>query len=159
MPTTVLWIVIAVVSAIVALRFWSRKGRPIRFSLFTAILLTTIVGLTIVVVVLWREVGPLRVEVRQMRAQLGKLTIDDAEALRQRTVEESRAKADSFSRLIAQFQTAERAGEQSYASARQMALGRRYVEVMNEILGKVAGKVFLDSGQPVDLTIFRERSE
>ena len=77
MPTTTLWIAIAVVIAIVALRFWSRKGRPIRFSLLTALLLTTIVCLTIVVSLFWREIGPLRVEVRQLRNEVGRLSIDD----------------------------------------------------------------------------------
>jgi hypothetical protein len=38
----------------------------------------TIVGLSIVSYKLWREVGPLRIENRRMRAQLGQLTIVDA---------------------------------------------------------------------------------
>jgi hypothetical protein len=37
----------------------------------------TIVGLAIVVVQLWREVGPLRAQVRGMRSELGLLNIDD----------------------------------------------------------------------------------
>src|SRR5262245_31653392 len=48
-----------------------------RFSLLTAILLTTIVGLAIVVAQLWREVGPLRVEVHRYRTELGFLNVDD----------------------------------------------------------------------------------
>jgi hypothetical protein len=50
--------------------------RP-RFSLLTTLLLTTIVGLAIVVTLFWREIGPLRAEVRRMRTELGFLTIDD----------------------------------------------------------------------------------
>lgn len=50
---------------------------PIRISLLTALLLMTIVGLAIVVVQLWREVGPLRAQVRGMRTELGLLNIDD----------------------------------------------------------------------------------
>jgi len=50
--------------------------RP-RFSLLTAILLMTIVGLVIVIAQLWREVGPLRDENRRMRTELGQLTIED----------------------------------------------------------------------------------
>jgi hypothetical protein len=51
--------------------------RP-RFSLLTALLLTTIVGLAIVVTMQWSEVGPLREEVRQLRNETGELTIRDA---------------------------------------------------------------------------------
>jgi len=41
------------------------------------LLLTTIVALAIVIALFWREVGPLRAEVRQLRNEVGKLTIDD----------------------------------------------------------------------------------
>lgn len=50
--------------------------RP-RFSLLTALLLTTIAGLIIMVATLWREVEPLRAELRQLRTEVGRLTIDD----------------------------------------------------------------------------------
>lgn len=52
------------------------RFRP-RISLLTALLLMTIVGMAIVVVQLWREVGPLRAEVRQLRTEAGRLMIDD----------------------------------------------------------------------------------
>jgi hypothetical protein len=48
-----------------------------RFSLLTAFLATTIIAMGIVIALFWREVGPLRNEVRQMRIDLGQLTIDD----------------------------------------------------------------------------------
>ena len=52
--------------------------RPrLRFSLLTVLLLTTIVGMAIVLVVQWRELGPLRAEVRRLRDEVGYLTIDD----------------------------------------------------------------------------------
>jgi hypothetical protein len=50
--------------------------RP-RFSLLTLLLLTTIVGLAIVVGLQWRELDPLRRELRQLRSEVGHLTIDD----------------------------------------------------------------------------------
>jgi hypothetical protein len=53
-----------------------RSWRP-QLSLLSALLLMTIVGLAIVVVQLWREVDPLRTEVRQLREQVGVLTIND----------------------------------------------------------------------------------
>ena len=53
-------------------------NRPnIRFSLLSALLMVTIVGLSIVLVQLWREVEPLRAEVRRMRTELGMLNVDD----------------------------------------------------------------------------------
>lgn len=50
--------------------------RP-RISLLSALLLMTIVGLTIVVAQLWREVGPLREEVRRLRDEVGVISVDD----------------------------------------------------------------------------------
>jgi hypothetical protein len=55
----------------------AKRWRP-RVSLLTALLLLTIVGLSIVSFGLWREVGPLRLENRRMRAQLGQLRIEDS---------------------------------------------------------------------------------
>ena len=52
------------------------RFRP-RISLLSALLLMTIVGMCIVIVQLWREVVPLREEVRSYRNELGFLTIDD----------------------------------------------------------------------------------
>ena len=50
--------------------------RP-RFSLLTALLVTTIVGMAIVLVVQWRALGPLRAEVRRLRDEVGELSVDD----------------------------------------------------------------------------------
>src|SRR5687767_8697943 len=50
--------------------------RP-RISLLTALLFITIAGMAIVIVQLWREVGPLRVEVRRLRDETGVLSVDD----------------------------------------------------------------------------------
>jgi hypothetical protein len=52
------------------------RFRP-RISLLSALLLMTIVGLMIVVAQLWREVGPLRAEVAQLRNETGRLSVDD----------------------------------------------------------------------------------
>jgi len=52
------------------------RFRP-RISILNALLLTTIVAMAITIVQLWREVGPLRKEVRGQRAELGYLTVDD----------------------------------------------------------------------------------
>jgi hypothetical protein len=52
------------------------KWRP-RFSLLTMLLLTAIAGMAIVIALLWREVGPLRTEVRMLRDETGRLSIED----------------------------------------------------------------------------------
>jgi hypothetical protein len=65
----------------------SRRRWP-RFSLLTALMLMTIMGLLITVAKLWREVGPLRADVLRLRNEVGSLTIDDAtkpHAIRVRT--------------------------------------------------------------------------
>jgi hypothetical protein len=52
------------------------RFRP-RISLLTALLLMTILGMAIVIVQLWREVGPIRAKVRQLREETGQLSIED----------------------------------------------------------------------------------
>jgi hypothetical protein len=49
----------------------------LRLSLLNLFFLTAILALAIVIALFWREIGPLRVEVRQLRDETGKLTIDD----------------------------------------------------------------------------------
>ena len=84
---------------------------------------------------------------------------DEAETYRQRNVESAKAKAESFTKMVERFERDEAENIQSYAAARQMTMRRLYFEAMEDILKKVAGKVFLDSGKPVDLTIFRDPQE
>lgn len=50
--------------------------RP-RFSLLTLVLVTTIVALAVSVGLLYREVGPLRIEVKRLRAEVGELDVRD----------------------------------------------------------------------------------
>lgn len=52
------------------------RFRP-RISLLSALLLMTIAGMAIVIVQLWQEVGPLREEVIQRRAEMGQLYVTD----------------------------------------------------------------------------------
>jgi hypothetical protein len=64
--------------------------RP-RFSLLSALLLMTVVGLAIVTAQLWWEIGPLRAEVHRLRDEVGVLSIDDPTklcAIRVRTAED-----------------------------------------------------------------------
>ena len=56
------------------------RFRP-RISLISALLLTAIAGMAIVITQLWREVGPLRKEVRMLRDETGRLSIEDESKL------------------------------------------------------------------------------
>ena len=84
-------------------------------------------------------------------------TIDSAEVFRQQSVEAAKAEAESFSKLIAQLRSEEQSGRRPYAEARQLAMRRKYLDTLEEVLRKVAAMVVLDSGQAVDLTILREQ--
>jgi hypothetical protein len=61
------------------------QRRP-QVSLFAALLLMTIVGMAIVMANLWREIAPMRTELRALRTELGHLTIDDPTKIQAITV-------------------------------------------------------------------------
>lgn len=82
---------------------------------------------------------------------------DSAEVFRRQSVEAAKAEAESFSKLVAQLRSEEQSGRRPYAEARQLAMRRKYLDTLEEVLRKVAAKVVLDSGQAVDLTILREQ--
>ena len=84
---------------------------------------------------------------------------DEAESAAQQTVQLARAEADSFNSMIDQFDAASASGSLSYVDVRQLALRRRFIETLEEIYRSVDGKVFLDSGKPVDITIHRNPQE
>jgi len=84
-------------------------------------------------------------------------TIDGAEVFRRQLVESARAEGESFTRLIGQFRADEQQGRRSYAESRQLALRRKYLDTLEEVLRKAGAKVVLDSGQAIDLTILREQ--
>jgi hypothetical protein len=56
------------------------RFRP-RISLLTALLLITIAGMAIVIVQLWRDVGPLRAENKRLKEERGTLVIGDRKSL------------------------------------------------------------------------------
>jgi hypothetical protein len=55
----------------------TRSARRPRISLLSALLLMTILGMAIVIVQLWREIRPMRTELRALRDEVGRLSIDD----------------------------------------------------------------------------------
>ena len=83
---------------------------------------------------------------------------DESQATANDTVQIARAEAESFRKLVVQFQKAEEQGITTIADARQMALQRRYAEVMRRILTRAMGQVIVDGDRPVDLMLWRERT-
>jgi len=82
--------------------------------------------------------------------------LDAAEIDRRQMVEQAKAEAESFVKLVSQFRTAGTKGSRRQQLARQVALQRMYIETVESILRRVKVKVILESGQPVDLTIIRD---
>lgn len=80
---------------------------------------------------------------------------DKASAYARREVDLAQAEADSFHRLIDQFEAVSESGSQSYEEVRQLALRRHFIDTLEEIYRQVNGKVVLDTGKQVDLTIHR----
>ena len=62
-------------------------------------------------------------------------------------------------KLVEQFQRLDSAPDATRAVARRIAMQRLYIETMESILRRVKGKVILESGMPVDLTIMRNPRE
>jgi membrane protease subunit HflK len=78
---------------------------------------------------------------------------DEASIIRRRTVEQARAEAESFAKLVAGFQLP---NGKTDATARRIAMRRMYIETMEDVLRRMKVKVILQSGKPVDLTITRD---
>jgi len=81
--------------------------------------------------------------------------LDEAEIFRGKRVESAKGSAYSFNQIVKQFQETSSQDEAAGSKARRIAMQRLYLDTMEEILRKVKSKVLLDSGKPVDLTIFQ----
>jgi len=79
-----------------------------------------------------------------------------ADAYFSRSVAAAQGEAARFDLLVTQMQREAQSGTQDYAAARQLAMKRMYLETVQSIFSKVAAKIVIDSGQPVDLTILKE---
>lgn len=79
---------------------------------------------------------------------------NDAEIAYRQAIEQARGKSDRFRTIVARFEQHE-----NPQAVRQLTMQRMYLETMEDILRKVKGKVYLDSGQTIDLTIFRDPKE
>ena len=80
----------------------------------------------------------------------------EADAYHSRSVAAAQGEAARFDQLVTQMQRVAQSGTQDYAAARQLAMKRMYLETVQSIFARVAAKIVLDSGRPVDLTILRE---
>lgn len=79
---------------------------------------------------------------------------DKAQSDRHARVEAARGSADRFRHIIGQFQRESQTGAPSYAAARHMTMLRMYSAALEELLPRLARKVILDAGKPIDFTIF-----
>lgn len=80
-------------------------------------------------------------------------TLDEAESYRQQVIEQARAEAESFERLVAQLQDDAESSGRPYAAARELAMTRLYVEAVASVLSNVGSKHVLNSDDAVDLTL------
>ena len=83
-------------------------------------------------------------------------TRDAAAVLALQLTESATSRAASFERLLGEVN---RDQSETPGNSRQLTMQRLYVAAMQEVLSEVASKVFLESGKPVDLTIFRRGDE
>ncbi|MBO12222.1 MAG: hypothetical protein CMJ68_15845 [Planctomycetaceae bacterium] len=80
----------------------------------------------------------------------------EAAAYGSRTIAAAQGEAARFGQLVTQIQHEAKSGQQDYAGARRLAMKRMYLDTMRSIFARVAAKIVLDSGKPVDLTILRQ---
>ena len=85
-------------------------------------------------------------EVREIR--------DAALSEARETRQAAQGSAARFLQIIREFQEPDSPETKNRSAARRLALERYYYQTVAEILERVQGKVFLDTGQPVDLTIW-----
>jgi membrane protease subunit HflK len=80
--------------------------------------------------------------------------VDRARAEARTRVETARGSADRFLTVIAEFRREGSATGQSADVVRRRTMHRMFLAAVEQLLPRLAGKVLLDSGEPVDLTIF-----
>ncbi len=80
---------------------------------------------------------------------------DAASSQAQQTMQTAEGSAGRFLQIIAPFQNPQSPGAFPQSLARRLALEQHYFQTVSEILEKIQGQVFLDTGQPLDLTIWR----
>jgi membrane protease subunit HflK len=95
-----------------------------------------------------------RAEQRMSAARAAALqALDRAESYRYTRVETARGAADRFDRLVDRMAQEATATGVAASLVRQRAMRRRLLETLEEILPSLRGRVVVDGGGPVDLTI------
>ena len=84
---------------------------------------------------------------------------NEARGYRRQVIERASGEEASFRELVTKLRQFGPPEAVEYQTARNLALQRRYIDTVESILTNVAGKVLLDSGKPVDITIFRDPRE
>jgi modulator of FtsH protease HflK len=81
---------------------------------------------------------------------------DAAQSEARQTVQAAQGSADRFLEIVSPFQADTGSPDSPDRKlARRLAMERYYHQTLAEILNKVKGQVFLDTGQPIDLTILK----
>ena len=94
----------------------------------------------------------------EQEAQAEKITLE-ANGYRSKTVEMAKGSASRFEQFVGRLRRESGSDRQDYVAVRQLAMRRLYIETLQDVFSQVAGKVLLDSGRHIDLTIFRERKQ
>jgi membrane protease subunit HflK len=94
----------------------------------------------------------------EARAQ-SQLIHDEAEIFRGQRVEAAKGSAYSFIQIVKQFQETASQDVTAGTTFRRIAMQRLYLDSIEEILRNVKSKVLLESGKPVDLTIFQNSQQ
>ena len=82
---------------------------------------------------------------------------DAAQSEAREIVQAAKGSAARFLQIISPFHTDPASPESpNRILARRLAMERYYHQTLAEILNRVKGQVFLDTGQPIDLTILRQ---
>lgn len=84
---------------------------------------------------------------------------NQAEASRAQQFSEGSAEASRFDALIEQFKLAAKTTTLSYTQAKDLARQRLYWTTLETLLPQLSRNVYLDSKQPIDLTIQRDRKQ
>lgn len=84
---------------------------------------------------------------------LSRKTLDEAESFRQQAIEQARAEAESFDRLVAQLKQDAATSGRSYVAVRKLALDRLTMEATANAMNRIGAKHVLSSDESVDLTL------
>jgi membrane protease subunit HflK len=80
--------------------------------------------------------------------------LDEAATDSSRMIQEAKASANRFRKLVNSFRAHGSPGSTRYRQARAMTLQRYYVSTLEELLSRVKNKIVIDGDQPADIMLF-----